>query len=490
MEGQEEFIMARLQPVGRGSSTLYEQVAARVQHLIDGGTLRPGARIPSVRKLSRQFSISISTVLEAYRLLEARRLIEARPQSGYYVRVRRKAPPLPHKSQSVDEPVSLKIIDLRLRLVEEANRPDVLPLGAAIPSSEFLPSAKLNRFLLRAVRDEPERSQAYDSLQGLEQLRVQIARRALEADCALTPSEIVTTNGATEAIQLALRAVTRPGDTVAIESPTYCGLLHTIESLHLRSLELATDPNEGMCLVELEQALDQKRIRAVVLIPNFGNPLGHCMPDAAKRDIVALCARHAVPIIEDDLYGELSFEQTRPRALRAFDDDGGVLLCSSFSKTLAPGYRVGWIAPGRYMTEIKRLKFSSSMAASTPTQMAVAGFLESGGFDRHLRSLRRAYADLVARFSDAIAELFPEGTRVSRPRGGHILWVELPGDVDSLRLHAEALQRGISIAPGPLFSTTDRYRNFIRLTVGVPWGERVERGLEDLAALVRAQHGR
>jgi DNA-binding transcriptional MocR family regulator len=213
------------------------------------------------------------------------------------------------------------------------------------------------------------------------------------------------------------------------------------------------------------------------------------MPDDAKRDIVEMCARHGVPIIEDDLYGELSFDQTRPRALRAFDRDGGVLLCSSFSKTLAPGYRVGWIAPGRYMTQIKRLKFSSSMAASTPTQMAVAGFLESGGFDRHLRSLRRTYADLVARFSDAIAELFPEGTRVSRPRGGHILWVELPAQVDSLRLHAEALQRGISIAPGPLFSTTDRYRNFIRLTVGVPWSERVEKGLEDLAGLVRAQLG-
>lgn len=468
-------------------STLYETVATRVENLIRGGTLQPGARIPSVRRLSRQLSVSVSTVLEAYRLLEDRRLIEAKPQSGYYVRPQRETPPIPRKTRCARAPVSPQITDLRLQLLEEANRPDLLPLGAAIPSADLLPTARLNRFLLRAVRENPEQSQAYDSLEGLESLRRQIARRALEADCDLTPGDIVTTNGATEALQLALRAVTKPGDTVAIESPTYYGLLHGLESLHLQAWELSTCSQDGIVLDDLERALRGGKIQALVVVANFGNPLGHCMPDENKRATVELCSKYNVPIVEDDLYGELSFDDARPRALRAFDTEGNVLLCSSFSKTLAPGYRVGWIAPGRYLTQVKRLKFSNSIAASTPTQMAMAAFLESGGFDRYLRGLRRTYRDLMERFALWIGETFPEGTRVSRPKGGHVLWVEMPEAVDSMRLHQDGLERGLSIAPGPLFSPTERYRNFTRLNCGVPWSPRVEQGLEELGKLVTAQ---
>jgi len=465
--------------------TLYRQVADRIEGLIEGGTLRPGQRIPSVRRLSAQLSVSISTVLEAYRVLEDRQLVEARPQSGYYVRAPRQRPPEPERTASLDAPLRMDAGDVALQLVAAGNRPDLVPLGAAIPSPEFLPTKKLNRLLAQVARRDPQLSQSYDAVEGYEALRVQIARRALEAGCSLHPRDLITTSGAQEAIQLCLRAVTEPGDTVIIETPTYYGMIEAIASLHLRALEIATDPQEGICLEDLEEALSRESVAAVVLCPSFGNPLGHNMPETKRRELLGILRGHDLPLIEDDAYGELAFEAQRPKAVKAFDEDGRVLLCSSFSKTLAPGYRIGWTAPGRYLKKVQRLKFSSSVATATPTQMAVAAFLESGGFDRYLRSLRRTYRDLVTRMACAIGDAFPAGTRVTRPQGGHVLWVEMPRGVDAMRLHERALAEGISVAPGPLFSAADRYPNCIRVNCAVPWSDRVAAAAATLGRLAR-----
>jgi DNA-binding transcriptional MocR family regulator len=274
---------------------------------------------------------------------------------------------------------------------------------------------------------------------------------------------------------------------VAIETPTYFGLLEALESLHLKALEIATHPRDGICLDELGEAIRNDNIAACVLVPTFGNPLGHCMPEPAKRRLVRLLAAAGIPLIEDDVYADLAFSGPRPPAAKAFDETGNVLLCSSFSKTLAPGYRIGWTAPGRYRREVERLKYSTSVATATPTQMAVASFLESGGFDRHLRRMRRTYRDLLGRMSAAVAEHFPEGTRLTRPEGGHVLWVEMPPGVDSLELHEAALDQGVSIAPGPLFSATQRYRNFLRLNCAVPWTDAVEGAVRRLGKLVAAR---
>jgi DNA-binding transcriptional MocR family regulator len=470
---------------GTDAGTLYERVAERIQTLIQSGTLQPGERVPSVRKLSAQFAVSVSTVLEAYRLLEDRALIEARPQSGHFVR-RSRTPPAPLKTTSGSDPAELELKDLVVRFVTDAGRPDLVPLGAAVASPAFLPTERLNRILAREVRRDPRCSQSYDLLAGHEELRVQIARRMLDAGCALSPDEVVTCCGAQEALQLCLRAVTRPGDTVAVESPTYYGLLEALESLHLRALEVGTDPHDGLCLDELRRALGRTPVAACVFTPTVGNPLGHSMPVEAKRELVALLAEADVPLIEDDVFGDLWFGAQRPEAAKAFDSTGQVLFCSSFSKTLAPGYRIGWTAPGRYRSAVQRVKFCSSVATATPTQMAIASYLKGSGFDRHLRRLRRTYRDLVQRMTAAVAEYFPEGTRISRPRGGHVLWVELPEGADGTRLHRAALGSGISIAPGSMFSATQRYRNFVRLNCAVVWSPRVVEALRTLGALVRA----
>lgn len=464
---------------------LYRQVARRIESMIDGGTFTPGERLPSVRKLSRQFSVSVTTVVEAYRLLEDRQRLEARPQSGHYVRTPTPRAPIPARTPSADAPETPEVSDLALRFLHAAQRPDVLPLGSAVPHPDFLPVARLNRLLVQAVRKHPSGSQSYDHVAGLESLRVQVGRRALDAGCSLSPEEIVTTSGAQAAVHLCLRAVTRPGDTVVVETPTYYGLLEALESLHLDALEVATDPRTGILLDELESVLEECLIAACVLSPNYGNPLGHCMPDENKERLVRMLSARSIPLIEDDIYGELTFDPVRPRAAKSFDRDGNVLLCSSFSKSVAPGYRIGWTSPGRFRTQVLKLKFSSSVATATPTQMALAAFLADGGFDRTLRRLRREYRDLIARTAAAVAASFPAGTRMSQPGGGHVLWVEMPPAVDAVLLHERALEHGVSIAPGILFSATGRYRNCIRLNCALPWTPALEKAL---ATLGRCAH--
>ena len=320
---------------------LYQQVANRIQLLIAEGTLQPGDRIPSVRKLHEQMSVSISTVLEAYRLLEDRGLISARPQSGYFVKQKLLSPDEPKQSKPLQE-VSRVDTSLMLRVNQALKNPNIIKLGAAIPAVERFPIAALNRLMAQAMRNDPIGTHSYNPPPGCEQLRHEVARRLMDAGCSITPDRIVTTNGTTEAIYLSLRAVTRPGDTVAIESPTYFGFLEALESLHLRALELPTHPRDGLSLPHLEKAIAQKKIAACLLVSNFSNPLGSCMSDRHKKQLVELLAQYDIPLIEDDVYGDLCFEGNRPKAIKAFDRRELVLYCASYSKTLSPGLRVGW----------------------------------------------------------------------------------------------------------------------------------------------------
>jgi DNA-binding transcriptional MocR family regulator len=477
---------------------LYERVAEHVAGLIARGTLRTGQRIPSVRRLKGQLGVSVATVLEAYRRLEDRGLIEARPQSGYYVRpphLRRprgagtgEAPPEPAQVRLPLEAAAVECVDLVMRVTAAAQRPDLVPLGAAVPAPEYLPTEALSRLLARAVRRYPQEACQYDFPPGCERLRREVARRLIEAGCTCGAGDLLLTSGATEAIMLCLRTVTRPGDTVAVESPSYYGLFQLLEALGLRAVEVPASPRHGLCIQSLEGLLRRGApVKAVVLGSNVQNPLGGIMPDENKRRLSELLGDRRVPVIEDDTYGDLAFSPQRPLSLKAFDRHDNVLLCGSFSKTLAPGYRAGWVVPGRYRAEVQKMKLVLSLASASPTQLAVAEFLASGGFDRHLRRLRRVYQEHLRLAGEAVARHFPEGTRATRPAGGNLLWVELPEGCDSLALHEAALARGISIAPGPLFSASGRFGNCLRLNCAVTWSERVEGAIATLGELAKAQ---
>ena len=467
-------------------NALYEQVAHELEKQIRSGTLRPGDRIPSVRRASEQHRVSVTTAVQAYLSLENRGLIEARPKSGFYVRVPRRVQFLePKTSRPSKAATSVGVGSLQSRLFDAALRPDVVPFGAALPSPELLPVTKLNRMLASIARRSGARGLSYDMPPGAESLRREVARRSLDWGTNLSPDDFITTCGGTEALALCLRAVTKPGDVVAIESPTYFGVLQAIEAFGLKALEIPTHPRTGMDLDALELALKKQRIAACLVVPNFNNPLGSLMPDEHKRRLVDLLARREIPLIEDDLYGDLHFGAERPRVAQSYDKSGLVMLCSSFSKTVAPGYRVGWVAPGRFYEKVKSHKLTSTLATATLPELAIAEFVANGGYDAHLRAIRRTYAEQIQRVSHAIEESFPQETTITRPSGGFVLWVGLPPNVSALKLHERALAEKISVAPGPMFSAKQQFANFIRVSCGHPWSSAAERAIGVLGYLVK-----
>ena len=470
------------------SQPLYAELANSLQTLVEQGTLRPGHRVPSVRRMSKQRGVSIATVLQAYTVLENRGLLEARPQSGYYVRPR--APflsPEPRMAKPMAKPSYVGVKDLTAEIVERSGNSDFMPFGAACPHYSLFPNKKLARLLGSVVRRDPSLISRHAMNWGYEPLTREISRRYLQGGVPLAHDELVVTVGCSEALNLCLRAVTKPGDTIAIETPAYFGFLEIIQSLNLRALEIPTSSREGICLEELRDAIKQNDVKAVLVMPNFHNPLGSLMPEEKKKRLYELLCEFDLPAIEDDVYADTHFGDVRPKPLKAWDRDGRVMLCSSFGKTLAPSFRVGWAAPGRYLERVRRLKFTNTMGTAVVLQKTLAEFLRDGGYDHHLRSLRRSYHQQLHLFAQTMQRHFPEGTRYSRPQGGNVIWVEFPKAVDTLKLYREALKHRINTAPGALFSVKDRYNNCMRMSCGLPWSDEVEASLIKLSELIKKQ---
>ncbi|HLV68290.1 MAG TPA: PLP-dependent aminotransferase family protein [Polyangiaceae bacterium] len=466
---------------------LYERLAEEFAAAIERGALRPGERLPSVRGLSAKRGISPATVVQAYAALEHRGLIEPRSRSGYYVRRRLHVSiAAPEVREIARKPRRVSVASAIHDLFDAMADPSVVPIGAACLSPELLPIERLNRLLSAVSRELGSLGGTYGSTEGWLPLRRQLARRGLETGMALSANDLVVTNGALQALELALRAVTRPGDIVAVESPTYFGVLQLVETLGLRAVTIPCHGESGLDLAALAAALERHPLRACVAVPSFNNPSGACLAEEERIALLALLSRYDVPLIEDDLYGDLHHRGARPRPVKAFDPHGRVLYCTSISKTLAPGYRIGWIAGGRYHDRIVQLKRGADMHTAVPLQAALSEFLAGGGYERHLRVLRARLADQVERLRTAVALRFPTGTRVSNPSGGFVLWVELPEHVDSLQFQRAALSKRISVAPGVLFGAGNEFRHYVRLSAGHPWCERTERAVGTLAELARA----
>jgi DNA-binding transcriptional MocR family regulator len=465
---------------------LYQNLAERLKTSIQQGIYSPGERVPSVRRFATQQQVSQSSVVAAFRLLESEGWLEARPQSGYFVNVSGLAQPQSQPAGESSAPCTVQVSDLVIRLYQATQRANLISFGAAVPHPALLPLRGLREAMARAMRRSPDAGSRYSFPPGEIALRVQIARRGVEAGCSFSPDDIQVTSGCQEAINLALRAVTQAGDIVAIESPAFFGTLQAIESLALQALEVPSDAN-GLSLEALSLALERWPIKAVMAVTNFSNPTGSLMPDARKRELVKMLRKHEIPLIEDDIYGDLSHGRERPRAAKAYDTDGYVLYCASFSKTIAPGYRIGWLAPGRWKAAVERFKYDSTFATATLPQLALAEYLASGRYERHLARLRNTAKSNLQRVQALVARTFPHPTQISSPAGGYLLWLQLPEGCDAMRLHQTALTAGISISPGPLFSANAKYKNCIRLAVALPWDAQVEDAVIRLGGLATDQ---
>jgi DNA-binding transcriptional MocR family regulator len=466
---------------------LYEALAADLAAMIDSGALRPGERMPSVRQLRDSRQLSASTVFKAFYQLEAGGLIVARPRSGYFVAANRAhSAPEPEPSTPSSQAHDVSRSDLIFHILGAARDRDIVQLGSAFPDPGLFPLAALARALAGAMRTLDPWSTVADITPGNADLRRFIARRYQQDGADVGPDDIVITNGALEALTLCLQAVTRPGDTVLVESPTFYATLQALERLGLKAAEVATHPRDGVDLDALAAAIERHRPAAAWLMTSFQNPLGCSVPDERRRQLVALLAQAGVPLVEDDVYAELYFGK-RPLATKSLDRDGMVLHCGSFSKCLAPGYRIGWAVPGHHTREVQKLKLASSLGAPLPSQLALAAYLGNGAYERHLRQLRSALARQQQGMLDAIRRAFPDGTRVSRPAGGYFLWVVLPEGCDALALHRAALEQGIGIAPGPIFSASEAFGNCIRLNYGQGWSARIEAAVQAVGALASAR---
>ena len=471
---------------------LYAQVAERLEGLIRKGLLKTGDKLASVRALSREQGISLSTAYKAYSQLEQRGLIEARTKSGYYIRFTPRAHPgipgIPgiQGVPGIPAPkgVELSTAEMVDRVYNNLADDTIVRFSLAAPSLDLLPMARLNKTLMEAVLRYPDSCIGYDHVRGNQLLRQQIALQAFNWGGSVTGDEVITTHGCMEAVTLCLRAVTRPGDTVALETPTFFGLIRGVQSLGLNILEVPGNPDTGIDLDFLERALAKTKVKACLFVPNFSNPLGACMPDENKIRLVELLARENIPLIEDDIYGDLHFDKARPRNCKSWDKTGNVLLCASISKSLAPGYRVGWCIPGRFADKVLSLKRIHSISATHPTHAAIGLFFANNRFDLHMRHLRKALHTQSLQYIQAISRYFPADTRVTQPRGGYVLWLEMNPALNAFTLFQSAIEEKISISPGQIFSMDERYSHCMRLCFGMPYTPAVDKALKTLGRLV------
>ena len=466
----------------RNEMPRYEQVASRIRHLIENGSLKEGERLPSLRCLSREMQVSINTVKEAYWRLENENHITAVPQSGFYVK---KQPLLNNIGSAIDpskmDPQEITLCQIFGAYQEAGKATPEIQLAVSHMDPSFWPSEIFGRYFQEAARKQPEEVFTYLISPGSRGLREQIARQGLSCGLDISPEEVVITNGCQEALFLALMTICEPGDTVVLESPVYFSLLDLLLQLKLKIIEIPATDDEGIRLETLQFVLENQPVKVMFSIPHFNNPMGFSLPSWKKKKLVQLLARYDVPLIEDDIYGDLCFG-TRPEPCKVYDSRGEVILCSSFSKTIAPGLRVGWMLPGKYTAMVNRMKTLVNISSTPINQVSVARFLKEGGYQQHLRRVRRKLQRHIEAFRACIFKHFPSGTKVTRPDGGLFVWIELPPEFNSDVLYRKAVQAGILFAPGSLFTIKGTYNHHLRLSAGT-WNGRIEKAITELGRL-------
>lgn len=460
---------------------LYQDIASDLSSQISSGIYLSGERLPSLRVMAKQLKVSISSVLEAYSLLEQQDMVETRPQSGYYVCHRQRLLASPPESRSL-QPAQLRLGKTINEILSNNRNDKNFNFGLAIPHQQLLPEKTLAKLSQQILRKDPAAISGAAFSPGLFELRQQIAKFMLRSGCQAAPEQIMITNGCQESVLLALQTVTKAGDIVAVESPCYHGFLLALESLGLKVVTIASHAEQGMDLNALEDAAKQWPIKACIVTPTFSNPSGACMSDASKQQLVQLAKYHNMQLIEDDIMGELSFSHDRPKPLLAFDKNDQVIYCSSFSKTIAPGLRIGWLVSANRQQQLIERQMTTTTGANRLAQRITAEYLKGGYHDKQLKQSRMLYQHNQQRAIQVIAKHFPSGTQATQPDGGFTLWLALDKKINSFELYQLALAEKISIVPGKLFARSG-FNNYLRLNYARPWDKKVERKLARVGEL-------
>lgn len=464
----------------------YRELAVKIGKYIQQNQLKSGDKIPSVRKMSKDFNVSIATVLMAYDLLIDKGIIISRQRYGYFVNETIKRILEPDKSDFQMLPANVSMNEMASKMMINAKKFSLANFSILSPSPEMLPINQLNKCINKALAAPGNNAYDYPLIEGHDQLTWQITKNSMHWHNALKNDEVIVTNGALEAINLCLSALTVPGDTVIVESPTYAGLLQAIENHHLKVVEVPCSPETGIDLSLIEKSFRSQKITACILQPTLNNPLGCSMPDTHKKILIDLITQYQVPVIEDDTLGELLFDQEPHQPLKAFDKEGYVLYCNSFSKTLAPGFRIGWVSGGQYHHLLRRHKYGTNIASSAVMQDALSIYLATGKYRSHLNKLKIELQKNVFLYLNSIHKHFPASIQIAKVRGGLSLWVRLADHIDAMELQRVALEDKIGICPGKIFSNNNYYNNYIRINFGPVWSKRIDQHLKVLGSLIKA----
>lgn len=461
---------------------LYLEIANNIEFQIATGVLKTGDKLPSLRSLALEKGVSIATTLQAYLELEGRGFITPRPQSGYFVsNFKKQQTIIPEISRPIRADKEDEVKDIMTVVVQNFVGADIY-LSSASLDPELVPIAQLNKSIVSATRTFVHSGVNYSQV-GSIKLKTQIAKRSLSWGGMLQAEDIITTGGCTDSISFCLLTLTKRGDTIVVESPAFFGILRMAQSLGLHVIELPTHPITGIDVDELKKTMEKTKLAACILVSNYSNPIGSCMPDENKKAIVLLMEKHNVPLIEDDVYGDLHFGSQRPSSCKSYDTSGIVLWCGSFSKTLASGYRVGWVAPGKFKAQIERTKHFHTMYSSTIPHEAIGNFLESGKYEVHLKKLRQNLYLNLLNYQRCIEEYFPDDIKLTNPSGGLTLWIEFNKKIDTVELYNQAILNKISISPGRLYSLQNQYNNCLKLSYGRFWNNKIETALKVIGKL-------
>lgn len=464
---------------------LYQRLADSVEEEVRSGAYAPDERLPSIRAFSQQHNVGVSTSVRTFHELERRGVVRPSPRSGYFAVVPDESAELPAMGYSSHHPISANNSSGVLQLIEAVHDAGVTDFAMAGPAMDLVPGHELQRASRQVWQTERRRSMTPAFPPGIKELRMQVAKRMMKAGSQISPDQLIITQGCQTAIALALRLLTEPGDVVAVEAPTHYGILELLEHLGLKALPIPTDPAYGISMNALELVCQQWSVKAFIVVPNFSNPLGFCMHDACKKRIVDVAQRYNVAVIEDDVFGELRESHHRPSPIKSWDQEGHVYYCGSVTKTFGSGFRVGWLAvPQRKVQRAREAQYAYTVTVDMHAQLVVAKLLETGNIDRFLKHVSVSYNRRTATLASRVEDSFPTGTRISRPRGGYLLWVELPGDIQTADVLDEAIKKGVSFAPGRLFSVDQQFENCLRLNACEFNSRSAEKALIRLAKLI------